>query len=95
MIADYFVYRRKTLNLSALYDPQGEYRFTNGFSVAALAALIVAVLPALPGFFAQVHLIDGTGLSPFLISLYNYAWFVGFGLAFAVYLIVRKIAPHS
>jgi len=95
MIADYFVCRRQKLNLSALYDPQGEYHYTHGFSVVALIALIVAVLPALPGFFAQVHLIDGTGISPFLLSLYNYAWFVGFGLAFTVYLALRKIAPNS
>ena len=57
--------------------------------------LIVAVMPALPGFFAQVHLISGDGISPFLLSLYNYAWFVGFGLAFTVYLALRKLAPHS
>ena len=60
-----------------------------------LIALLVAVLPALPGFLAQVHAIDSTGLSPFLLGLYNYAWFVGFGLAFTVYLVLRKIAPNS
>lgn len=95
MIADYFVVRRRSLNLGALYDAQGEHRYTNGFSVVALIALIVAVLPSLPGFLAQVHLIDGAGLPPFLLGLYNYAWFVGFGLAFTAYLVLRKIAPNS
>ena len=95
MIADYFIIRHRKLNLTALYDPHGEHSYTNGFSVVALIALIVAVLPALPGFLAQVHLIDGTGLSPFLLGLYNYAWFVGFGLAFSVYLALRKLAPNS
>ena len=95
MIADYFVIRHRQLDLQALYDPHGQHSYTNGFSTVALIALIVAVLPALPGFLAQVHLIDGTGLSPFLLGLYNYAWFVGFGLAFAVYLGLRKIAPNS
>src|SRR5437867_3863935 len=32
LIADYFIYRRRRLNLPALYQPDGEYRFTNGFS---------------------------------------------------------------
>ncbi|HEY2573811.1 MAG TPA: NCS1 family nucleobase:cation symporter-1, partial [Verrucomicrobiaceae bacterium] len=32
MIADYFVHRRCRLDVAALYDPNGEYRFTNGFS---------------------------------------------------------------
>ncbi|MDI1320752.1 MAG: NCS1 family nucleobase:cation symporter-1 [bacterium] len=95
MIADYFVIRHRTLNLNALYDAHGEHSYTHGFSVVALIALLVAVLPALPGFLAQVHAIDGTGLPPFLLGLYNYAWFVGFGIAFAAYLALRKIAPHA
>jgi NCS1 family nucleobase:cation symporter-1 len=95
MIADYFVIRGRKLDLPALYDPRGRHSYTNGFSTVALIALLVAVLPALPGFLAQVHLIDGTGLSSFLLGLYNYAWFVGFGLAFVVYLALRKLAPAS
>ena len=95
MIADYFLIRRRSLDLPALYDAHGAHRFTNGFSVVALIALIVAVVPSLPGFLVQVHAIDGTGLPPFLLGLYNYAWFVGFGLAFAVYLSLRKLAPNS
>ncbi len=95
MIADYFVLRHRTLDLKALYDPHGAHRCTHGFSVVALIALIVAVLPSLPGFMAQVHLIDSTGMSPFLLGLYNYAWFAGFGIGFAVYLALRKIAPDS
>jgi NCS1 family nucleobase:cation symporter-1 len=95
MIADYFVCRRRQLDLKALYDPHGEHSYTNGFSVVALLVLLVAVLPSLPGFLAQVHVIDGTGMSPFLLGLYNYAWFVGFGLGFAVYLALRKLAPGA
>ncbi len=95
MIADYFVCRHRQLNLPALYDPHGEHRYTNGYSTVALISLLVAVLPALPGFLTQVHLIDGNGLSPVLLGLYNYAWFVGFGLAFSLYLVLRKLAPNA
>ena len=95
MIADYFVIRRRWLNVLGLYNPDGEYGYTNGFSTVALIALILAVLPSLPGFLAQVHLIDATGMSPFLLGLYNYAWFVGFGIGFTVYLVLRKLAPNS
>jgi NCS1 family nucleobase:cation symporter-1 len=94
MIADYFICRHQRLSLNALYDPNGEHSYTHGFSVVALSALIVAVLPALPGFFVQVHLLSGDGISPFLLGLYNYAWFVGFGLAFTLYLTLRKFAPN-
>src|SRR6185436_11686285 len=39
LIADYFVYRRRQLNLAGLYQADGEYRFTNGFNIVALFAL--------------------------------------------------------
>src|ERR1017187_10337285 len=45
LIADYFVCRRCRLNLPALYLPDGEYRFTRGFSMVALVALALGVLP--------------------------------------------------
>jgi len=94
MIADYFIVRHRQLNVPALYDPAGAHKFCNGFSFVALFALGVAVLPSLPGFLVQVHLIDGTGMSPFLLGLYNYAWFVDFGLAFVLYVVLRKLTPN-
>src|SRR5208282_5324971 len=36
LIADYFVCRRCKLNVNALYQANGEYRFTNGISLIAL-----------------------------------------------------------
>jgi NCS1 family nucleobase:cation symporter-1 len=95
MIADYFVWRRGTLDVPALYDPDGEYRYTRGFSIVALIALVAAVLPSLPGFLAQVNLLSTNRLPPSLLHLYNYAWFVGFGVAFTVYLALRKLAPNG
>src|SRR5437870_2933646 len=71
LIADYFVWRRRKLNLAALYQPDGEYRFTGGFSVVALFALIVAVLPSLPGFLVQVKVLDAGKVAPGLVGLYN------------------------
>ncbi len=91
MIADYFILRRRHLNVPALYQTDGEYRYRNGFSVVALVALIVAILPNLPGFLVTVKLIDATAVPAFFVSLYSYAWFVGFGIAFAVYIGLRRI----
>ncbi len=113
MIADYYLHRRRKLNVAALYDPHGEYRYTGGVSVVALVSLIVAVLPNLPGFLVQAQLIHSDRLpdlasrlnnllatplfvpdefASFFTGLYNYAWFVGFGIAFVVYLALRKWA---
>ena len=49
----------------------------------------------LPGFLAAIGVIDKTNLSPLLATCYNYAWFTGFGLAFMLYLLFRKIAPGA
>ncbi len=95
LIADYFVCRRCRLNVTALYRTDGEYRFIRGFSAVALIALFGGALPSLPGFLVQVKLLDPSGIPPFLVGLYHYAWFVGFGLAFFLYIVLRRLAPNS
>ncbi len=91
MIADYYVWRRRQLHLGALYREDGDYRYTNGFSMIAIIALIIAVLPNLPGFLVTVKFTDSASVYPFLVRLYDYAWFVGFAIAFVVYLALRWI----
>ena len=89
MIADYYIYRRKQLHVAALYQENGEYRFTNGFSLVAIFALIVAVLPNIPGFLVILKPAYSTSVPAFFVRLYDYAWFVGFAIAFVVYLALR------
>ncbi len=91
LIADYFVYRKRQLNVAALYQADGEYRFTNGVSYVALISLIVGALPSVPGFLVNIHAVSATSVPPVLTQLYNYAWFIGFAVAFVVYLIGRKL----
>ena len=91
LIADYYVWRRRQLDLGGLYRIDSEYRYTNGFSIVAIVSLIVAILPNLPGFLVTVKLIGSAHVSPFLVRLYDYAWFVGFAIAFAVYLCLRSL----
>jgi len=93
LIADYFAVRRCKLDVPALYKTQGEFSFTNGFSLVALLALLLGALPSLPGFLVNVKWLSAESVPPFLAHLYNYAWFVGFAVAFVVYLAGRKLAP--
>jgi NCS1 family nucleobase:cation symporter-1 len=95
LIADYFIYRRTKLNVTALYHPDGEYRFTNGFSIVALISFVAGVLPSLPGLLVSVNLLSAAEVPAFLAQLYNYAWFIGFAVAFAVYLAFRPIFPQK
>lgn len=95
LIADYFVCRHKRLDVASLYRAEGPYWFRGGFSLVAMIALVAGALPSLPGFLVQVKLVDAASVFPVLQSLYHYAWFIGFGVAFVVYIILRKLAPQS
>ena len=95
LIADYFVCRRCKLNVTALYQTDGEYRFTNGFSIVALISLVIGVLPSLPGFLVNINALSAASIPASLAHLYNYAWFIGFAVAFTVYLALRKLSPKS
>src|SRR5947207_1975097 len=94
MIADYYVWRRRRLHLAALYQPKSEYRFTGGFSLIAIIALAVAVLPNIPGFLVTIKKVDAAAVPSFFVHLYDYAWFVGFGIAFAIYLTLRGLSSE-
>jgi NCS1 family nucleobase:cation symporter-1 len=75
MIADYFVVRRRELNVPDLYRRGGEYEYARGTNPKALVSLGLGVAVALIGLAA-----------PSLRFLYDYAWFVGFGVSAASYL---------
>lgn len=60
MICDYIILRRRQLNVDALYDNTGEYRYWHNFNPAALIALVVSYLCGLPtgdaSFFVSIFL---------------------------------------
>jgi nucleobase:cation symporter-1, NCS1 family len=93
LIADYYILRQTRLNVGDLYRAQGEYRYTRGFSVAGLVALIVAILPNIPGFLIQIKALPKEAVPQLLFDAYSYAWFIGFAIAFVAYLLLRKFAP--
>lgn len=88
LIADYFLVRRTYLKVEDLYRRDGVYEYFNGWNLMALIALIAGIAPSLPGFLSITGLIDSApGL---LVSLYDYAWFVGaFTAGFIYYLLMR------
>jgi NCS1 family nucleobase:cation symporter-1 len=91
MIADYFVLRRRHLNLNALYRHDDEHCYTRGFSVVALISLLLAILPNLPGFLVTVKIVEAGSVPAFFVTLYSYAWFVGFAIAFCLYIALRRL----
>ena len=84
MIADYFVIRKKIIAVEDLYRRGGFYEFTRGTNWRAIAALGAGIGVALVGLVV-----------PALRPLYDYAWFVGFGVAFLVYLALMRGAKQE
>ncbi|TVQ95031.1 MAG: nitrate reductase [Deltaproteobacteria bacterium] len=84
LIADYFVLRRTELDLDGLYRFDGSYRYSGGFNPIALIALVLAILPNVPGFLHQAGALGY--VPPAFDTLYTYAWFVGFFIAGGLYL---------
>ena len=79
LIADYWIIRNKNLNLGDLYRTKGEYA---GWNWRAVLATLLGC------FFAWIGLV----FEPLRI-LYDYAWFVGFGVSFFVHWFLIKVFP--
>lgn len=90
MIADYYFIRKKELVVDELYRHNGRYSFTNGFNSKAIIALLLGIMPNVPGFLLQVKLISANSLPVWIAELYNYAWFVGFFVSGIVYIVLMK-----
>lgn len=90
MIADYYFIRKKELAVDELYQHKGRYSFTNGFNSKAIIALLLGILPNVPGFLLQVKLVSATKFPAWISNLYNYAWFVGFFVSGIIYLVFMR-----
>ncbi len=81
MIADYFLIRKRNLNVDDLYRRNGAYEYQNGINYRAVAGLTAGIVVALLGLAV-----------PPLRWLYNYAWFVGFFVSALVYVALMRNA---
>ncbi|GAC1374623.1 MAG: NCS1 family nucleobase:cation symporter-1 [Hymenobacter sp.] len=90
MIADYYLIRRQQLDVPDLYHYHGRYAYRNGINPAALVALVVGIVPNVPGFFTAIGVLAKGAAWPGLVAVYNYAWFVGFLVSGGVYLLLMR-----
>ena len=96
LIADYWIVRRQQLAVRDLFLTDGRYSYVNGVNWRAIAALVLAVLPVVPGFIRAATTPGGQVADPtFLDKLYTYAWFVTFGLSFVLYLVLMRVRAHA
>jgi len=81
LIADYWLVRDKELKLADLYRENGAYRYAGGWNWRAVVATVAGC------FFAWIGL-----RVPSLHILFDYGWFVGFGVAFVLHLVLMKVS---
>jgi nucleobase:cation symporter-1, NCS1 family len=96
LIADYWVIRRQKLDLADLFKLQGRYTYSNGINPRAVIALVLSILPVVPGFVRAAMTPGGRVAVPNPFDhLYTYAWFVTFGLSFVLYWAMSRTDTSS
>jgi nucleobase:cation symporter-1, NCS1 family len=86
LIADYWVVRKRQLHLEDLYLESGAYSYRAGWNPAAVVATLAGCAFAWGGHYFA-----------WLKPLLNYGWFVGFGVAFVLHVVLmrRPRAPRG
>jgi len=80
LITDYYLIRKKRVELAELYKEEGIYSYKKtGFNKAAIIALFIGVFLALIGFWV-----------PALNFLYSLSWFTGFIISSIIYYLLMK-----
>jgi NCS1 family nucleobase:cation symporter-1 len=79
LIVDYWIVRKTELDLRALYVTDGRYRYTNGWNMPAVIATVVGAGIALLGAFWEP-----------MRPIYDWSWFVGFGLGGGLYYVLMR-----
>ena len=96
MIVDYWIVRRQRLDLVQLYEPRGRYWYAGGFSWQALAAVVLSIVPVVPGFVQAATTPGGVVADPSVLDrLYTYGWFFTFALAAVLYLLFVRMTARQ
>ncbi|KAJ6519596.1 NCS1 nucleoside transporter family, partial [Mycena sanguinolenta] len=94
LLADYYVNRRRKLNVGALYAKEGSlYWYTHGVNMRAVAAFTLALIPNLPGFAAVVNTKIQQQVPIGARYVFSLVWPVGVIVAATCYLLLNLVWP--
>ena len=54
LVVDYYIIKKRKLNVYELYDGKGIYSYTHGFNWRPFVAFFIGVGPLLPGFAKSI-----------------------------------------
>ena len=90
MIVDYYFLRGTKLDTAELFAERGEYAYRSGWNPAAVAALVLGVLPNLPGFLNAAFPDAFAGVPILFKTIYTYAWFAGLAISAIAYAVLMR-----
>ncbi|KAF7804381.1 purine-uracil permease NCS1 [Senna tora] len=91
ILSDYYFIQKLNLSVRDLYSrsPYGVYYYSRGFHLAAVVALVIGILPVVPGFLKKVGIV--TSVPDTFVVIYNNAWFISFFSAGFLYWILARL----
>lgn len=92
MAADFWLVKSQNIDVPALYDPAGRYRYIGGCNWRAAAAFLVAVGPNLPGLAYSINP-AGTHINDGIKNLYTFDWLFGFLVSIVLYTAFSRLFP--
>lgn len=89
--SDFWLVKNQHLDVPALYNPRGRYRYWHGINWQGFFAFLVAVLPNLPGLAESIS--ANLKISEGARNLYTICWLYGFVSSIVVYVGLHAVFP--
>ncbi|KAJ3529036.1 hypothetical protein NM688_g7911 [Phlebia brevispora] len=90
MVTDYWLVHRCRVDVRAMYDPHGRYKYTYGCNWRAVLTMLVTIPPLMPGLINSINPKISAGGAT---HLFDIAWLYGFFVASAVYFVASAFFP--
>lgn len=89
-IGDYWIVKKRRVEIPSLYTPVGRYGYRAGWNWRAVVAMLVSIGPTMPSLAKNVSASVDIGGASYIADL---VWFYGFLSAFIVYIGLSKLWP--
>lgn len=95
MAADFWLVKHGHIDIPALYDPNGRYKYVKGCNWRAFVAFIVPVGPLLPGLASSISGTSKVHVSEGILQLYDFNWLFGFVTSITLYTALSLLFPAT
>lgn len=87
MVCDYYIIKKRKLDVNELYKDHGIYHYSHGFNWRAFLAFAIGLGPLLPGFAKSIDISLNVGGA---WKVYTFAWLFGFFTSMLSYYVICK-----